>query len=191
MDKELFKPIKHKINRPSLRTLIGKKDLVGAEIGVFLGLNAYNILTNLNIKKLYLIDPYLEEKGMLSGTTTGSGRISELRYSAHQRLEKFSSETVWVEKKSEHAAKDIEDGELDFVYLDGDHKYEVIKRDIELYLLKVKRFGMVGGHDYDPPDQNNGVIQAVKETLGDRDYEIFSDISLDDANSMDWWCFKI
>ena len=36
-----------------------KNDLVGCEIGVGRGHNAKNILTKLNCKKLYLIDPYL------------------------------------------------------------------------------------------------------------------------------------
>lgn len=47
-----------KINRPSLRTLENNKDLIGVEIGTDAGLNALNILENLDIKKLYLVDPY-------------------------------------------------------------------------------------------------------------------------------------
>ena len=48
----------HPIHRPSLRNLIGKNSLVGAEIGVGEGTNSLNILENLDILKLYLIDPY-------------------------------------------------------------------------------------------------------------------------------------
>jgi len=177
-----------KVNRPSLRTLIGKKDLVGAEIGVFLGLNAYNILASLDIKKLYLIDPYEEEEGMLSGTTTNGSVVLRLRHEAHQRLEKFKDKIIWIEKKSEYAVEDIEDGELDFVYIDGCHIFEYVLKDNELYSPKVKIGGLLCGHDYDPPDKNNGVIQAVNEFF--KGYEIFSDISLDDPNSMDWWTVK-
>jgi len=190
MVEELFKPIKRKINRPSLKTLLGKKELVGVEIGVYRGLNAENILTGLDIKKLYLIDPYLEEDGMLSGTTTSGSMTLQIRYEAHKRLDRFKDKIVWIEKKSEYAVEDIGDGELDFAYLDGDHSYNVIKRDIELYFQKVKIGGLVAGHDYDQPDSNNGVIRAVEETLGNKGYEIFSGISLDDPNSMDWWIAK-
>jgi len=36
----------------------GRKDLIGAEVGVYKGENAVNILKYLPVKKLYLIDPY-------------------------------------------------------------------------------------------------------------------------------------
>ena len=190
MDEELFKPIRHKINRPSLRTLIGKKDLIGAEIGVYLGKNAENMLVGLDMQRLYLIDPYLNEDGKLSGTTTSSSRILELRYNSHYRLERFHSKIVWIEKKSEYAVNDIKDSELDFVYIDGDHTYIAVKKDIELYFPKVKIGGLIAGHDYDPPDENNGVIQATQEFFGSKGYDILSGISLDDLRSNDWWCFK-
>ena len=191
MDEELFKPIKRKINRPSLRTLIGKKELVGAEIGVFTGLNAENILIGLDIKRLYLIDPYLEEDGKLSGTTTSSSRILELRYNSHYRLERFHTKIVWIEKKSEYAVNDIKDSELDFVYIDGDHTYIAVKKDIELYFPKVKLNGLFCGHDFDQPDSNNGVIQAVNEFFTvEKGYVIHSDVGLDDTRSNDWWVEK-
>jgi len=191
MDEELFKPIRHKINRPSLRTLIGKKDLIGAEIGVYLGKNAENMLVGLDMQRLYLIDPYLNEDGKLSGTTTSSSRILELRYNSHYRLERFHSKIVWIEKKSEYAVNDIKDSELDFVYIDGDHTYIAVKKDIELYFPKVKLNGLFCGHDFDQPDSNNGVIQAVNEFFTvEKGYVIHSDVGLDDTRSNDWWVEK-
>ena len=47
------------INRVSIRLLESKKNLVGVEIGLNVGDNATNILENLDIVKLYLVDPYI------------------------------------------------------------------------------------------------------------------------------------
>lgn len=62
----------------------------------------------------------------------------------------------------------------DFIYIDANHSYEDIKKDIELYLPKVKKGGYIGGHDYIP--HFSGVIKAVNEMLGEPD-EIFRDHS--------------
>ena len=43
--------------------------------------------------------------------------------------------------------------------------HEVIKKDLELYLPKLKQNGWIGGHDYNKKYWP-GVIQAVNETLG-------------------------
>jgi hypothetical protein len=49
---------------------------------------------------------------------------------------------------SEQAASLFEDGTLDFVFLDADHNYEAVRRDLEAWFPKVKRRGVLGGHDY-------------------------------------------
>jgi hypothetical protein len=49
---------------------------------------------------------------------------------------------------SEQAADLFEDGTLDFVFLDADHAYEAVCRDLEAWFPKVKRRGVLGGHDY-------------------------------------------
>jgi predicted O-methyltransferase YrrM len=63
-------------------------------------------------------------------------------------------------------ANDFEDGSIDFVFLDANHSYEFISKDIAAWLPKIKKGGILAGHDYDPKDWP-GVIQAVKETFGD------------------------
>jgi len=37
---------------------------------------------------------------------------------------------------------------IDFLFLDGDHSYEGVKKDLELWFPKVKKGGVIGGHDY-------------------------------------------
>lgn len=56
------------------------------------------------------------------------------------------------------------DETLDFCFIDGSHEYEDVKKDIQAYLPKVKKGGILAGHDYDA--LWSGVIKAVDELLG-------------------------
>lgn len=55
-------------------------------------------------------------------------------------------------------------GSFDFVYIDGDHRYEGVKHDIEQARRLIKRGGMIAGHDYD--DVHPDVMRAVDEAFG-------------------------
>ena len=53
---------------------------------------------------------------------------------------------------------------VDFVFIDASHTYEHVKADIEAWRSKIRRGGMLAGHDYGEPC---GVKQAVDELIGD------------------------
>lgn len=148
--------------------------LVGVEIGVYKGDNAYNILNNLNIKKLYLIDPYIpyeEDKGW-----QGNEKIYQI---AKKKLKPFKDKIQFIRKFSHEAVNDIPNN-LDFVYIDGNHAYEWVKRDIELYYPKVRRGGVIGGHDF---HASNGVPFAVCEFVKKHDLKLY-------GRRTDWWVVK-
>ena len=67
--------------------------------------------------------------------------------------------------KSVRASKHFRDETMDFVYIDGNHKYEAVKADIEHWLPKVKKHCLLSGHDY---HNCAGVKQAVNELLGEK-----------------------
>jgi len=52
-----------------------------------------------------------------------------------------------IEATSEEASKRFENDYFDFVFLDGDHRYEIFKKDLELWYPKVKKGGLLVGHD--------------------------------------------
>jgi hypothetical protein len=164
---------------PRPMTLFMKKyfktsQLVGAEIGVFKGDNALNILQELPIKKLFLIDPYLS---YMEGDT--QVLPEEAEETARQKLSQYN-QAIFIKKLSADAAKDIHEP-LDFVYIDGNHDYEHVKLDIKLYYPLVKDGGIIGGHDY-YVNHNFGVLQAVNE------------FALEHGNFYiafpDWWLIK-
>lgn len=61
------------------------------------------------------------------------------------------------------AAERFENESVDFVFLDGSHRYEDVVRDLSVWLAKLKPGGILAGHDFHPlwPD----VLRAVHDTL--------------------------
>jgi len=86
---------------------------------------------------------------------------------------------------SVEAAKHIQDGALDLVFIDADHSYDGCKRDIAAWLPKVKRGGWLGGHDYhnhgDLRFDFTGVDRAVDEFRQNFGVEIETDLNFT------WW----
>lgn len=60
------------------------------------------------------------------------------------------------------ASTRYEDEYFDFIYIDGNHKYEHCKNDLNAWWSKVKKGGILAGHDYINV-RDFGVIQAVEE----------------------------
>ena len=50
--------------------------------------------------------------------------------------------------KSQDAAGRFADGSLDYVYIDGEHSYEAVTRDLASYFPKVRPGGHLIGDDY-------------------------------------------
>jgi hypothetical protein len=49
---------------------------------------------------------------------------------------------------SVEAAKQFEDDYFDFVYIDATHSYEEVTKDLNAWYPKVRKGGMLAGHDY-------------------------------------------
>ena len=69
-----------------------------------------------------------------------------------------------------------EDGALDWVYIDTDHRYETTRDELEAYAPKVRPGGLLVGHDYEISDYvgdyRYGVIEAVHEFCAEHDWEL-------------------
>jgi hypothetical protein len=139
----------------------GKEELKGVEIGVDHGFNAKTILENLSIKKLYLID-------------------IKFKKTTINRLSKYKDKIEFIEKYSDKAAKEIPDN-MDFIYVDGGHDYQCVKKDIELYYPKVKNGGIFGGHDFDA--NHIDICKAVFEFVQKNNLNLY-------GRNSDWWIVK-
>ena len=108
--------------------LVKRQPSVGVEIGVERGRNALDMLEILPLKKLYLIDPHCSYDGI-----DEEYEFEKNKMMAIEKLKGYNAEFIF--KFSDEAMDDIPDG-VDFVYIDGNHSHEFVRRDIENYLPK-------------------------------------------------------
>jgi hypothetical protein len=125
----------------------------GAEIGVREGVYS-EILCKFNPDlKLISIDPWCSY-GRSTTQETADRRYKE----AVERLTPFG---VDIRKQtSMDAVTSIQDGSLDFVYIDGMHDFDNVMKDLIHWAPKVRRGGIVSGHDYHFAFEQ-GIVPAV------------------------------
>ncbi len=73
----------------------------------------------------------------------------------------------FVTKRSDQGAEDFPDGSVSFFHLDGDHKLDVVRRDLAAWLPKMDPNGIMCGHDCLPEGERVnrvfGVMAVVTE----------------------------
>ncbi len=150
---------------PRLFKNLGYK--VGAEIGVEQGrFSKYLASENPNLK-LYCVDAWLIYDGYRDNETRE--HMEGFYKTARQRLAPYNCH--FVRDLSMNAVKRFADESLDFVYIDAVHDYKHVKEDIREWSKKVRKGGVVSGHDYVNgypngfPDNPYEVIQAVNEWI--------------------------
>jgi len=123
--------------------------------------------------KLHLIDPWKYEQEQIykntlyGGALGGSQAHMDKRYQKvvkRFRLEIENGQVVVHRGYSYEVCNDFEDQYFDWIYIDGNHLYEFVKKDLELYYNKVKENGFMMGDDYVTGDWwQGGVKKAVDE----------------------------
>ena len=143
-------------------------EIVGVEIGVYKGDNARHLLELLPNLKLYMVDrwqPYSDEerseRKKTSEMVQGDAAYWADIFNQATAVQKQFVERAFIYRmSSEVAAKNINEP-LDFVFIDGDHLYKSVKKDIRLWLPKIKNGGWLCGHDI----KREQVQKAVFEML--------------------------
>lgn len=79
-----------------------------------------------------------------------------------QNIEPVKESIGVVRKLSWDAASNYDDESLDFVFIDAGHDYESVKKDLVSWLPKIKKNGVIAGHDY----YHEPVKRAVHEIIG-------------------------
>ena len=74
-----------------------------------------------------------------------------------------------IKDNSVNAALQYQDSTLDFVFIDANHVYEAVRDDLHAWFPKVKKTGIIAGHDY---YNDYGVKRAVDEFFGEGKFEI-------------------
>ena len=118
---------------------------IGAEIGVDAGSYSLIICEGMpKLKKLYCVDAWTMYSGYRDKFTQEKMDLAKAR--AIQRVSGYN--VGFIENFSMEAVKYIDDSSLDFVYIDANHEYPFVTQDIIHWSKKVRRGGIVAGHDY-------------------------------------------
>lgn len=146
-----------------VKNLLEDRELNVLEIGTLNAENSRNILKELNVKTLTIIDPYEEYEDYLVAENDKTKKFMEkCRKTAERRLKKWNNKLIWIRKKSSDAVSDIEDGSMDFIYIDGNHAYRYVLEDMNNYWDKVRVGGIFAGHDINSSG-HEGVAKAFVE----------------------------
>ena len=157
---------------------------IAAEIGVARGHHSAHLLEAIPDLKLYSIDPwgfYLKEHLAMYGYHTLADD-EKIYQQAAEMLKPFGQRSKIIRSTSARAAPLITEP-LDMIFIDADHTYESVKRDIGLWWDKVKVGGIISGHDYGHSHQP-GVKKAVDEYFGHKG------LNINQAAGSVWWIEK-
>ena len=116
-------------------------------------------------KKVYCVDSW-------KGKGIPQDLLDEAKKRFDKRVKKYENKKI-MKMDSMTAVEKIKDESLDMVYIDGAHDYKSVSEDIKEWLKKVKKGGLIAGHDF---HNILAVRKAVGEILGKPD-KIFSDYS--------------
>jgi predicted O-methyltransferase YrrM len=156
------------IVRPSTQAIKAINPKIGLELGTSIGDNAETYYKELNLDILYLVD--------FDPRAT--------KYMA-ERFKDAKIQTRILNTDSRVAAKNITET-LDFVYIDANHDYDSVMVDICLWYPKIRKGGILAGHDY---QRSNDVARALHHWNVQYGY-IISIGQIPPENFLDWWITK-
>lgn len=175
-------------NEPEALYELGKKyirkgDLV-VEVGSWRGKSTYILayICKLAGAKLISIDTF-------AGPKTIKGWENDKEYQPvadpddffHTNIEKNLKglPVEYLKMTSERALKHIKNRSVDFCFLDGDHQLPTIENDVKSYLLKMRKGGIILGHDYSKvKNPKNDVKQTVDKIIGSKNIRLYESIWL-------------
>ena len=128
-----------------LKYLIEKNNFkIMAEVGVRDGRTTFYLLDHIADLTIYAIDMSIKE------------------FYNKEVADRYKNRLIPIEAMSEVAADRIADNSLDLVFIDANHSYEYVKKDIIKYTPKLKTNGLLTGHDIDYPGVNKAVNEMIK-----------------------------
>lgn len=132
-------------------------ELTMIEIGSYIGEST--VIFASAFKQVISIDPYIDNYDPTDHACKHAP--FEKVYQQFLYNTRSFSNIKHIRKFSDQAVLDFELDSIDFVYIDGNHQYEFVKKDIESYYKIIKPQGFLGGHDY----SCDAVKNAIKNTI--------------------------
>ena len=76
---------------------------------------------------------------------------------------KYKDRLIPIKGYSYEVADQLPNNSMDLIFIDADHSYESVKKDILAYTPKLKDNGILSGHDIDYPGVNKAVRELIKD----------------------------
>lgn len=142
----------------------------GVEIGVEKGYFAKIMLDTSKLKEYVLVDPWkhYETKGF---NNHKQEKQEEIYKFAVEYLKPYKDRVRFVRRESLDAVNYFPDSYFDFIYIDANHEYEYIKKDLEAWYPKLKLGGLFAGHDF-RDDFSRGVNYGVRKAVLEFTYKL-------------------
>ena len=148
----------------------------GAEIGVQAG-EYSNILRNTwKGEELYLIDRWEYDPNYKDIANVSDEIHKQLYLSVVQKFADDHS-IIIIRKDSVAASKQFPDEFFDWIYLDADHSYEGCTKDLNAWYPKLKKGGIIAGHDYIDGEFIEGsfsVKSAVDNFINNKEIKLYT-----------------
>lgn len=137
----------------------------GAEIGCKVGGNTYQLMKRSYGLVLYAVDLWgvVPEELQSDAYTYSDDDHEDIFRRFNKQLSPFirKKKVIILRGLSWEMADLVEDGSLDFIFIDADHGYVSVIKDIRAWAPKLKEGGMATGHDI----CLEGVRKAVEELI--------------------------
>lgn len=163
------------------------------EVGVWRGDYSSLIVGALDPNEFYGVDPYKifdDYKDQPDPREYANQQnLDQLYQRVEQRYTRWPSASL-MRTTGVDAASQFEDGSLDFVYIDGDHTYEFVSKDIAAWWPKVRDGGILSGHDYTPGNPQKGHVYGVIEAVDEFAAHEGLHVSKTDEEYATWWVVK-
>lgn len=123
--------------------------------------------------KLFMVDAwkYYDDPNYRDIANAPQGEHEANLQKAWQVQQQFAPRAQIVRGDSFLVAQQFADGFFDVVYLDANHTYDHVKKELAIWAPKVKNGGALGGHDFldaELPDGSFGVKRAALEFFAGR-----------------------
>jgi len=172
-----------------------KEDMVIVEVGVWQGETSvyYIPIAQQFTKNIYLVDWFRGNPEERTHAPIGDDphKYDEAQHDTRkgvliENLREIGATATILDEDSVEAAQRFSHKSIDFCFIDANHSYGGVKRDINAYLPRMKPGGIIAGHDYDKSGQPE-VVQAVNEIFGENNIIILRDHN----NPQLVWSYKV
>jgi len=151
-----------------LNEKLGDKIEVGAEVGVWKGELSRDLLRSFPGLFLHMIDLWetTEDNISMHDKDRAEGIMQDAMDAANKNTEDDSWRRNLVKGLSTDVALVYPNLVFDFIFVDADHFYENVRKDINAWWPKIQEGGVMAGHDYNGMGDKRkgwGVKRAVDE----------------------------